>query len=40
MDLIYSSGEIGWMTGVILVGIIYAIFALVWGKGKLNDEEE
>ncbi len=36
-DLIYRSGEIYWMTGVIAVGVVYAIFALVWSKGIKED---
>lgn len=36
-NLIYGAGEIGWMTGVILVGVIYSLFAITWGKGKMND---
>jgi hypothetical protein len=32
MDLMYATGEMSWMTGVILVGVIYGVFALVWGK--------
>jgi len=33
-NLIYASGEIYWMTGVIAVGVVFAIFALVWSKDK------
>jgi len=40
MNLIYGSGELAWMTGVIIVGIIYSLFVVVWGKGKLKDDEE
>lgn len=40
MELIYGSGEIGWMTGVLIVGIIYSLFAMIWGKGKLKDDDE
>lgn len=39
MELLYASGEIGWMTGVIIVGVIYAAFVFIWGKGKLDDED-
>lgn len=31
MDLIYASGEVYWMTGVIAVGVVYALFILAWG---------
>lgn len=40
MDLIYGTGEIGWMTGVLIVGIVYSLFAIVWGKGKIDDSDE
>ena len=33
-NLIYASGEIYWMTGVIAVGVVFAIFALVWSIDK------
>lgn len=33
-NLIYASGEIYWMTGVLAVGVIFALFALVWGKNE------
>lgn len=33
-NLIYGSGELGWMTGVIIVGVVYAVFAIVWGRNK------
>lgn len=38
MELLYDLGELGWMTGVIIVGIVYAAFALVWGKGKFDGD--
>jgi hypothetical protein len=34
MNLIYAAGEIYWMSGVIAVGVVYAIFAAVWSGGK------
>ena len=34
MQLIYASGELFWMTGVLLVGVVYAILAFVWGRNK------
>lgn len=34
MNLIYGTGEIYWMIGVIIVGLIYGLFALVWKKDK------
>lgn len=40
MELLYGAGEIGWMTGVIIVGVIYAAFALIWGKGKFDDDDK
>jgi len=40
MNLIYKTGEIYWLTGVILVAIIYSLFALIWGKGKMDDSDE
>lgn len=39
MNLIYATGEIYWMTGVIAVGVIYALFAIVWSKNSPNKEE-
>jgi hypothetical protein len=30
--MIYAIGEVYWMTGVIAVGVIYAIFAIAWSK--------
>lgn len=39
MGLIYQTGEIYWMTGVIAVGVVYAIFALAWSKGQPDDDE-
>ncbi len=38
MGLIYQTGEIYWMTGVIAVGVVYALFALVWGKDAPEDK--
>jgi|GEM_PF-3372949 len=32
MNLMYAGGEMVWMTGVIIVGLIYAAFAVVWSK--------
>jgi len=32
MNLMYAGGEMVWMTGVIIVGLIYATFAVVWSK--------
>lgn len=40
MELIYQSGEIAWMTGVLVVGVVYSIFAIIWGKDKLEDNED
>lgn len=34
MDLIYAAGEVYWMTGVLVVGIVYGIFAFVYSRGK------
>jgi hypothetical protein len=34
MDLIYEAGEMGWMTGIIAVGIVFGILALVYSKGE------
>lgn len=38
MGLIYQTGEIYWMTGVIAVGVVYALFALAWGKDAKDDD--
>jgi len=32
--LIYESGELSWMAGVVLVGIIYALFMFAWSRKK------
>lgn len=40
MELLYKTGEIGWMTGVIIVGVVYSLFVFVWGKGKLEDSSD
>jgi hypothetical protein len=36
--MIFSTGEIYWMTGVIAVAVVYGIFALAWSKGGPDDE--
>ena len=38
MNLIYATGEIYWMTGVIAVAVVYAIFAFAWSKGGPDDD--
>lgn len=37
MNLIYATGEIYWMTGVIIVALVYAGFAIAWSKGGKDD---
>lgn len=40
LKLIYAQGEIYWMTGVLLVGIIYGIFALMWAPHAPKHEDD
>lgn len=35
-NLVYAN-DIGWMTGIIVVGLIYGAFILAW-KGKNKDK--
>lgn len=33
-NLIYPLSEIAWMSGIIAIGIVFALFALAWNKGE------
>lgn len=35
-NLIYPLSELGWMTGIIAVGVVFAIFAVVWDTGPAD----
>lgn len=37
MNLIYATGEVYWMTGVIAVALVYAVFAFAWSKDAKDD---
>ncbi len=36
--MIFSTGEIYWMTGVIAVGVVYLLFAIAWGKDAKDED--
>ncbi len=38
--LIYGSGEIYWMTGVIAVALAYAVIAYLWSDGTEGDKKK
>lgn len=38
--LAYKLGEIYWMTGVIAVAVVYAIFAYTWAKDAPKGEDD
>ncbi len=33
-NLIYPLSEIAWMSGIIAIGVVFALFALAWNKGE------
>ena len=33
-NLIYPLSEIAWMTGILVVGIVFAVYAIAWNKGE------
>jgi len=34
MNFVFAPGDMGWMAGLIAVGVVYGIFAFVYGRGK------